>query len=222
MKFTRVLFLILLLAASSLAQFPTTSILDNFNRANENPLGGGWSAGPFWNGDGLHQIISNQVTAASSGFRDAVWNTNFGVDQEVYITIPTVSTLTSIGLYCRGTGENSPGFTNGYIIADFTRASGATKIDTTNTPDLATGTVSGGILDGDSIGLSCVGTAIKVYHKPSAGAWTQIISATTSDQNVSGKLAFTTDSAAAFRVDDFGGGDVSGGAAPRRVMNISK
>ena len=204
--------------------FPVTSILDDFNRANEDPLAGGWSSGPFWYGDPLHKLVSNQATAQGNGFHDMVWGTDFAADQEIYVTIATVTNLTGIALYARATGVNTSGYTNAYFYADFNNSTGNVSLEHYDGSEtvLDTANISGGLASGDSIGMECIGTSIKVYHKPSAGSWTEICSGTSSAQNVSGKIAITTDSAfSLYRLEDFGGGEVGGGGGPaRRVFLI--
>ena len=59
--------------------FPTTGILDNFNRANENPLGNGTWSGPLFTTDNRDQLISNAVTLTSGNCSD-YWITTFGPD----------------------------------------------------------------------------------------------------------------------------------------------
>lgn len=205
--------------------FPTTSILDDFNRADENPLAGGWSSGPVWYGDPLHKLVSNQAAAVTGGpFHDAVWGTTFAADQEIYVTVATVTNLTSIALYARLTGENTSGYTNAYFSVDFNNSTGNVSLQHYDGSEtvLDTANISGGLASGDSIGMECIGTSIKVYHKPSAGSWTEICSGTSSAQNVSGKLGITTDSSLGlYRLEDFGGGEVVGGGGPaRRIFLI--
>lgn len=190
--------------------FPTNGILDNFNRADESPLAGGWSANPFWSGDVLHRVVSNQCTPVTTGFADAMWATGFTANQEVYVTMPTVAGITSIGLYCRGINENSGGFTNQYYFAGF-EADGDVVLQVQDGTETTLGsmTLSGGaIANGDSIGLSCVGSAIKVFYKRAAGAWTEVISVTETRHNVAGKVAINADCSGFYTLDDFGGGNI--------------
>jgi hypothetical protein len=66
--------------------FPTTPILDNFNRANESPLAGGWNtAAMFTFTDAL---VSNAATSTGSGAGGQVWGTTTATfDQEAYATL---------------------------------------------------------------------------------------------------------------------------------------
>lgn len=73
--------------------FPTTPILDDFNRADENPIGGNWTNNALGEGaDNQLKIVSNQlkaVTAATSC--EAYWNKNTFKGQliEAYFTVVT-------------------------------------------------------------------------------------------------------------------------------------
>lgn len=68
---------------------PTTPILDDFNRPNENPL----SYGGRWTGDysgltGPLKLVSNQAAGQSSITTDSYWVAEkFAVDQEVSVTV---------------------------------------------------------------------------------------------------------------------------------------
>jgi hypothetical protein len=74
---------------SARAAFPTTGILDNFNRADENPLsnGGKWTC-PMRAADNNLRVLSNQVGDAANA--DCYWSDAiFGPDSEAYLTITT-------------------------------------------------------------------------------------------------------------------------------------
>src|SRR5262249_14730581 len=64
--------------------FPTTAVLDNFNRANGS-LGSNW-VDPV---NGLTGVtIQGKALQHNSGYKQPVWNpTSFGTDQEAYVTI---------------------------------------------------------------------------------------------------------------------------------------
>jgi hypothetical protein len=72
--------------------FPTTPILDDFNRANEGPPpSANWSAyHASWGfGDGL-EVVSNQCKGNSYNLCGDWWSVEtFGSDCEVYVTIAT-------------------------------------------------------------------------------------------------------------------------------------
>ena len=65
--------------------FPTTSVLDNFNRA-DGGIGSNWtSPSNSW------EVVSNKARQNSGEW--VYWNaTNFGNDQEVFVTLDTLQT----------------------------------------------------------------------------------------------------------------------------------
>ena len=67
---------------SAAPSFPTTPVLDSFNRAN-GAIGSSWSGYPA-----AFSILSNQLDVVSSGwFTSILWNnTSFGADQEAFVT----------------------------------------------------------------------------------------------------------------------------------------
>src|SRR5205823_9440833 len=64
---------------------------------------------------------------------------------------------------------------------------------------------------GDSIGIAVIGTQIRMMYKPSAGAWTQILSTTDGNISGSGRIGMHTEENAVGTLDDFGGGTVGSG-----------
>lgn len=86
----RWLILFMLLATSAWAQFPTTGVLDNFDRADEDPIGGDWSNGV--NGSGSCDIAGNALVGAQNG--GCWWNaSSFGENQEVFMTFSDCDNL---------------------------------------------------------------------------------------------------------------------------------
>lgn len=68
--------------------FPTTSVLDNFDRANGS-IGSNWSGFPS-----AFSIVSNQLDVTAAGWDTyAIWSSNsFGADQEAFITFTQLHT----------------------------------------------------------------------------------------------------------------------------------
>ena len=84
----RWLVLVLFLVASSCveAQFPTTGILDNFDRANETPVSGDWSNGIT--GAGSCNIAGNELVQGATG--SCWWSaSSFDENQELFMTFPS-------------------------------------------------------------------------------------------------------------------------------------
>lgn len=78
--------------------FPTTIVLDDFNRANVNPIAGmtigGVSTGMSWvngaTGTGTCQVIDNTMRRGTGTF-DCYVGQQFGASQEVYVTLPNAT-----------------------------------------------------------------------------------------------------------------------------------
>ncbi len=97
--------------------FPTTPLLDDFNRA-DGALGSNWST-PVESGEpGTPTIFSNAMVAPGSTDASAWWNpTTFGPDTEVFGTIPSASDKSAaIYLFARTASENSSGSDNYTVV----------------------------------------------------------------------------------------------------------
>ena len=172
------------------------SVLDTFDRADENPITGNWGD----SGIGTFQIISNQC--APTSLNDVMYWEDYWGDSEGYLTIAVKST-----------GNNSPGI---YIrVVDETYY----KINVNpvaNTIDLQMydgsfhqlGTVNQTITNGDSVGWSANGSALKVYYKVGAGDWTPIIEATDTSYTF-GLTSIQLYNDTAQRIDNYGGGPIN-------------
>lgn len=199
--------------------FPTTSILDNFNRANEGPPpGANWIDDVIDGYPGL-RLISNavQLQAGDSGADESFWNASIGPDLEIYITINSVSVNCSFQIHARLNVTNPftrtgyylnvvPGITGGWLF--YRRDTGFSDVI------LASGSETFAI--GDKAGFSIVGSAITIYRYTS-GAWSQIGTASDGAYSGSGYLSLLmSDLIAAdeFSLDDFGGGTLGGGPTP--------
>lgn len=188
--------------------FPTTSVLDTFTRADENPVASGWS-GPMFTGEQQLQVTSQQLRAPSGGGNSYWSSSTFGADTEVYCTIPAQALAGAfLQLFARTTNiPTSPQcymarliFASGNdTVRLFRRVGGVSTqlgADIT-TEDFALN---------DKFGLEVIGTNVSAYRY-TAGSWTQI--GTRSDSNISGTGSIGlewTDNVG--RADDFGGGTV--------------
>jgi hypothetical protein len=195
--------------------FPTTPILDNFTRADENPIKQCFAPNPIWSGDGLCKIVSNQLApvAASPTNNDAFCSVGFQSSQEIYITVDNVSGLTTIGLYCRINQANTAGFINTDYHIDFLPGTSELKFwrDSISPASAQLGaTVSGvSLANGDSIGLSCIGSTIEAWKKPSGGSWASLGNRTDSNLTGGGQIGVNINvTTTAPRFSNFGGGKV--------------
>jgi len=186
--------------------FPDTAILDDFNRGNETPLVGNWSA-PIVSGEASANLVSNEATwsARSSTY----WNyQTFGPGiVEVYLT---VSTKPDNGNYIAVWAMvNSPGGAglDGYIVefnaGSGTDAWGLVRWDNGAETGLANGSQE--YSSGDSLGMRILANGnIEVWHKPSAGSWTLVDNSQTDTTYTSGYIGFGTKATGA--IDNFSGG----------------
>lgn len=201
--------------------FPTTGILDSFNRANEGPPPSSNFSGPADPGDGSLQTSSNQCVSAS-GYGYIWWNVaQFGPDCEAYVTlasVPDVSwnyTWVAVKLQSPGTSG-----IDGYEITIETQQSPTNdnvyvnRIDNNVSTQLGA-TINTNFAAGDGLGVGILGSAISAYRR-SSGTWSSLGSRTDSTYGA-GYIGVGTGTA--HPLDDFGGGTtVSLLAVPRRTM----
>jgi hypothetical protein len=193
--------------------WPTTSLIDDFNRANNGGAIGGtvWST-PIWPGDFSIGIISNQAYNSNSGVN---WKDNYittalsSADEEVYITVATLpSTTENVGIYTRLASLNSSSL-KGYEAYVFGN-SDFQLFKVVNTTETQLGaTVNSAFSAGDKFGLESIGTTHTIYKFHSA-AWSSVLSRTDSSVTAAGNIGFQIEGNNA-RVDDFSGGAVVGG-----------
>jgi hypothetical protein len=152
----------------------TQAILDNFNRANENPLSGGGN----WQGRGSAplQIVSNQATGTgSSGFFYGVWLPGGAVsgDVEAYATLGVRDNWSEVTARVQaGTAGSAP---LGYAFGSHSDGSTVIeKLDGTGLGGGGAGTLA--LSAGDKIGIRCVGTTIEGWTWTAAGGWVKQLS----------------------------------------------
>jgi len=190
--------------------FPTTGILDDFNRTNANPLDGDWTQGFQGTFDGDLQVLSNACAWASGGLSDsgtATWDTAFNANQEAYMTIVTRVDGSQHTLICRANNAGASNVT-GYEIVARTNNSDVRVIQWDSDVSAAVlDTFSQTISDGDTFGVSLSGTVGTVYYKVGAGAWGSIGTFDASAYNASGKIGISLFLNGTV-CDDFGGGNI--------------
>lgn len=188
--------------------FPTTSVLDDFNRA-DGSVGANWTL-LDWISQGTTVVLtisSSQVAFSASG-ADGNWNpVTFGPDSEVFITVPAISV--SIELYVR---MANPGSTPNCYRARFRNASNSFflyRADAGVSTQLGA-SVAGALANGDTAGVDIVGSNVSMYQK-TGGSWTTIMTRSDSTYTAAGYIGLYGNGSAD-RGDDFGGGTIPGGA----------
>jgi hypothetical protein len=183
--------------------FPTTSVVDNFNRANENPLGHGTWTGPVYQGDARFALSSSQVACAQSGaWCDEYWNQATYSDSEAYVTISAKGSSNGVGLFVRVANPNT-GTLRGYLIETGGTSLTFYRIDSGSETQLGS-TVTGLTWSaGDKLGFQAVGSTLTAYHY-TGGAWSSVASRTDSTY-ATGTIGLESYSTS-WTLDDFGGG----------------
>jgi hypothetical protein len=187
--------------------FPTTGILDDFNRTSVSPLDGNWTNG-YYDDDPL-SLVSNTKVAYTGihSYGGARYNAaTYGPDCEVYVTIPTLDSG-GVGVYLSLRVGGTLSLPNSYWLK-YADGTNACEIDcATNGSD---NKISSGftmpIVAGDKIGFRAVGTTLTAYYYHS-GIWTVAYSMVDSTYQGAGYLALEIQNTT-FRCDDFGGGTI--------------
>lgn len=206
--------LILLLAILTplfMGAFPTTGILDNFNRGNEAPVTG-WT--DIANGI---QIVGNVIIGTTDAANNmAGWDaTTFGPNSEAYATASGTS-ANILGVAARLTTLVA-GTMDGYLAWQ----AGANNVQLYRIDDGANTQIGGDtafvMASGDKLGIECLqlpgNDSIKAWVKDGAAAWAAKVSTTDGAHGSAGYLAAAVfdDDPAARALDDFGGGTIAEG-----------
>jgi hypothetical protein len=188
--------------------FPTTGVLDNFNRADAATLGANWLE-PQWPAQQAPKIVSNTVAFATGATQasSADWSTTVGPNCEVYVDVPTRGG-DNISIWLRVNNRNSASITGYQFYVTGTNWQ-IWRIDSSSVfAQLGTG-ITQAVVAGDSIGAEAIGSALKMYYKPSGGSWTQKRSETDANHSTSGLLGLEIGNADGLtRLDNFAGGTV--------------
>jgi len=206
---------------------PTTGILDNFNRANENPLQAAAGWGEDFSNTSELRVVSNQCAnqAGSLFVGDNRWATGVNADCEAYATLAVLGTGLDegVGIAVRIQNPSSTADTwDGYEALLFTSYVAAAFLPILHVGGGANGYVifrritndavdytfseSRKVAAGDRLWLHASGDVLTTYHDQGAG-FEQVIQHTDSTYNAAGLigLRIRRDSA---RADDFGGGNI--------------
>lgn len=183
------------------------TLLDDFNRANENPLANGnWTSIVEQTDSGGLQLTSNVVAKTGSGttWSESYWGTTFGPDTEVTAKINTIGSTDAFALWLRVT---NPGLStmSGYL-ADFsfdTTAMTIYKCVSGAFTSIGTITIST-YSAGDIIGFSAIGTTLTVTRNGTA-----IKTITDSAITGAGKVGLGINNKGSGTLDDFSADTVS-------------
>lgn len=142
-------------------------LLDDFQRANENPIADPWAS---LSGTPNAQIFSNAWSVVGA-FGQSYHKYFIARDQAVFATVGNYSAGTTLSLCVRMNGETADSTKFGYaVIANFDDTIHLDRVDAGGGgPTL--GSVAQVISTGDKLGIQIIGPMIEVFYKPGAGAW---------------------------------------------------
>src|SRR3990167_6494351 len=202
--------------------FPTTGVLDNFNRGNAESLGASWTANWWFTGTEQTQDILSSQAADDDQFSvggDYYNVATYGPDGEVHCTINAIDDADG-SAYLLGLRITTPGnsTTDAYRIVLTNMASDHTvqiqRGDNTVWTQLGASITSDTFVVGDGLGLEAktAGSTIKAYRR-SSGTWSEIGSRTDATYEGAGYvgLGMYREGSVRLLVDDFGGGAVVAG-----------
>lgn len=192
--------------------FPTTGLLDNFNRANEGPPPStDWTT--IIAGKG-HKVLSNECvpeTDSAGAVRfSSGWDTStYGPDCEAYLTVIDPATW--------GEGPMARLTTLAEATVDGYRYWRSSSNNTSlYRIDNGVGTKLGAdgpaftIASGDKLGIECIGSTIKGYVKDGAAAWAEQLSRTDSTYGDAGYIGLSQYPSSEYvGLDDFSGGTIA-------------
>lgn len=199
--------------------FPTTGVLDNFNRVDEgSPPSASWvnslSAGLA--------VVSNTVKPASTD-DGSTWNTSFAADQECFVTLATQLVAINDAFNVVVRSQTATDFFDDHYDLEPKRISGSNN-DVFEIWERSGGSwtqlgadvaLGADMALGDQVGIDISGSTITVYLNGTSKG-------TRSDSTISGAgfvgLAFEAANGEA--LDDFGGGAIVV-SSTRRVFTVS-
>jgi hypothetical protein len=202
--------------------FPSSAILDSFNRADEMPLNQ-----TNWQDVYGTLVVANQGRINSvglvNGLGSSFYNTAFGPDCDVYVSIPainrTIFPLTQVVVFARYDVDAE----NGYSVRmDYITGGGGwagtiylDRIDAGVATNLASYNVT--LANGDGIGVRCDDDDISAYHY-TLGAWALLGTETDATYAAAGLCGIRAcepfPGSGVMYLDDFGAGDETGAAFP--------
>lgn len=186
--------------------FPTVSVIDTFDRADENPLAG-WTS-PLYSGFGsAFKVEYNEATGAGpspNAYRTAE---TIGPDLQVYMTIAGAGS-SSNQITLSGRIANAGGSVDDYHVR-FNRSGDVVTIERADSGANTTlgANMSHTLANGHKIGLEIVGTSISAYVDSGSG-WVLLGTRTDSTHTAAGKVGLYAADEGTY-IDDFAAGTVA-------------
>jgi len=199
---------------NNLSSFPSTSVIDNFDRANEGPPPTGWLE-LYQNGTTGLAISSNQlaptiVSDNCSGYWTA---STYGPDSEIYAIVANKGAVgDKIRLWFRTASPGVIADVDGYAVS-YSNLSGTDTIAirkiVNGTSTTISSTISQEVANGDGLGMSVVGNDLVLYYKSGSGPWTALTTVTDTSITAAGYLGVdlsTGSGGLTLRLDSISGG----------------
>lgn len=197
-------------ALSVVSSFPTTSVLDDFNRANTGPPpSASWTN---WLTGGL-KVVSNQLAPNNLFDNGGYWTSDIGNNAEAYLTLSTIIAGTYTAVIVRGnpTGTGFDGTYYGVGYIESTKQMKITYMNGTSESDIGGPWTIATLVNGDKIGARARGTTLEAWYYHSS-VWTKAgeitHSALVGSSNKKIGVYLYANNTSTPRMDDFGGGAV--------------
>lgn len=201
--------------------FPTTGILDDFNRADQGPFpSSSWDGSVFGeSATSQLRVVSNQAGTSLALDAKAYWKQVFSANQEGFFTVAVMIEDGGdfwIMLRSRqmGTSGGTTTTTDGYFYSISRAVSTYSlkfyRVDNTVFTQVGSTQTPGSWTAGDKFGARIVGSELQAYQCPvSTGVWgTYGTSVTDTTYTHDGQIAIGEGVNGTCRLDDFGGGAV--------------
>jgi len=182
--------------------FPSSPVLDTFDRADENPIAG-WTTGPPASG---MKVVSNVMTGQAAGSNGAYLPTIYAGDVEMYATLSVEGGWVDILHYLFDPLSGSDTQLGYAIITNFPSSGQVSLCRRAVGSWVVNATASWTFAANDSLGVTKVGNLHSLYAKASGGSWALLASAVDSVLPMSGRLGVTTDRGTGAAYNDYGGG----------------
>ncbi len=195
------------------ATFPTTPILDSFNRANG-------AVGGSWVDETANFTINTNALAPASGDHYIEWNgATFGPNQEAFVTLSTIGSAPEHNLMLKTQGAT---WSSGHIEVSYDAANSRVFVYTFTPPSSWTtyAQISGvSFAAGDQFGARVLGDGTVRVYKNGAQVGTGSV-ASWPYSALGGRIGVLCSNATASRFDNFGGGNVASSGNTKPVATI--
>lgn len=206
--------------------FPTLGILDDFNSGASQNLTArtGWGAVVLTSGDATFVTDITPIQATVTAGPGSNYYDTSSADAEAYCKLAAFNPNNNE--FFLATRITAVGASPTYYALDLAN-SGLNDFQivkvVAGTRTLIGSTITQAITNGDSVGISVVGTQVTSFYKSGAGAWVQ--KDTVSDSSISGS-GFVGGVRATFTgsvsIDDFGGGGLASAPGPRATLTVRR